>query len=330
MTDLPKTPESTPETSPAPVPGAVSDAVAGNWVDGVSPPVLRPYLRLSRADRPVGFWTLIIPSWWGLLAAAAATGWRAVDWWIAIAVVLGAVLMRGAGCTWNDITDREIDARVERTKSRPLPSGQVTVKNAMIWMGIQLLLAFLILLTFNATAIWIGIASLGLVALYPFGKRFTWWPQLILGLNLNWGVLVAWAAHTGEISLAPLFLFFGGVFWTLYYDTIYAHQDIEDDTLIGVKSTARLFGDETPGWLRLFMMSTVLMMTVGVILAFAPVGNPLALAIALVGAWGMGLHMTWQTARLDISDPASCLSTFRALTQTGMILVAAFLLSLLV
>ncbi|WP_068108841.1 4-hydroxybenzoate octaprenyltransferase [Tropicimonas marinistellae] len=330
MTELPNTPETSTETDNTPVPGAVADAVKGNWVDGVSPPVLRPYLRLSRADRPVGFWTLIIPSWWGLMAAIAATGWRGFDIWIAIAVVLGAILMRGAGCTWNDITDREIDARVERTRSRPLPSGQVTVKNATVWMGIQLLLAFLILLTFNATAIWVGVASLALVVIYPFGKRFTWWPQFILGLNLNWGVLVAWAAHTGEISLAPLFLFFGGVAWTIYYDTIYAHQDIEDDTLIGVKSTARLFGDDTPAWLRLFMMVTVLMMTVGVILAFTPGASALSLAFALIGAWAMGLHMTWQMANLKLDDPQSCLSTFRALTHTGLIFAAGLLLALLV
>ncbi|PRY23826.1 4-hydroxybenzoate polyprenyltransferase [Aliiruegeria haliotis] len=335
MTETQQTPaNSTSEdrTDPANarIPGVVADAVDGNWVDRFSPAVARPYLRLSRADRPIGFWTLIIPSWWGLLAAAAATGWRAFDWWILVAVVLGAMLMRGAGCTWNDITDREIDARVERTRSRPLPSGQITVKNATIWMGVQVFLALLVLLTFNWTAVGIGAASVLLVALYPFGKRFTWWPQFILGLNLNWGILVAWAAHTGELSPAPFFLFFGGVAWTVFYDTIYAHQDIEDDTLIGVKSTARLFGDDTPSWLRLFMMVTMLMMTVGVILAYTPMGNPLALALALVGAWGMGLHMMWLMGNLDITDPASCLTQFRALRTTGLIFTGFQVLALLV
>ncbi len=331
MTDNQQTPaNNATQATSATDTGRVADATDGNWVDRFSPASAQPYLRLSRADRPVGFWTLIIPSWWGLFAAAAATGWRGFDWWILIAVVLGAMLMRGAGCTWNDLTDREIDARVERTRSRPLPSGQVTVKNAMIWMGIQVLLAFLILLTFNSTAIWLGVASVLLVAIYPFGKRFTWWPQFILGLNLNWGVLVAWAAHTGDITLAPLFLYFGGVAWTIFYDTIYAHQDIEDDTLIGVKSTARLFGRETPSWLRLFMMVTVLMMTVGVILALGPTGNPLALAIGLVGVWGMGLHMSWLMATLDIDSPESCLTRFRALTQTGMILVVALAVTVLI
>ena len=325
MTETSQTP-ATPQQDP----GRVADAIEDNWVDRMAPAPLRPYLRLSRADRPVGFWTLIIPSLWGLFAAAAATGWRTFDWWILVAVILGSILMRGAGCTWNDLTDREIDALVERTKSRPLPSGQVTPRQAFLWMGAQILLAFLILLTFNGTAIALGIAAIFLVALYPFGKRFTWWPQFILGLNLTWGTLVAWAAHTGTLDLAPMFLFFGGVSWTIFYDTIYAHQDIEDDTLIGVKSTARLFGEETKAWLRLFMMTTVLMMSVGIFLALGPTGDPLALAIGLAGAWGMGLHMAWLSATVDLEDPRSCLTAFRALTQTGMIPVAALFLAMLV
>jgi 4-hydroxybenzoate polyprenyltransferase len=331
MTDMQPTPETSPETNgsvanPPRGGGMVADAAPGNWVDTISPPSVRPYLRLSRADRPIGFWTLIIPSWWGVLAAAAATGWRGLDWWILIAVTLGAILMRGAGCTWNDITDRNIDARVERTRSRPLPSGQVTVKQALIWMGVQLLLAFVILLTFNATAIWIGIAALALVALYPFGKRITWWPQLILGLNLTWGVLVAWAAHTGGLTIAPLFLFFGGVSWTLFYDTIYAHQDIEDDTLIGVKSTARLFGDDTKSWLRLFTLVSMLMWIVGVILTTAPTGEWFKPVIGLAGVLAMGLHMRHLTDSVALDDPQSCLKAFRALRTTGMILVVALAL----
>ncbi|WP_242500655.1 4-hydroxybenzoate octaprenyltransferase [Tropicimonas sp. IMCC6043] len=331
MTDTSQTPDtSQPDAASAPTPGTVADSVSGNWVDTRAPAALRPYLRLSRADRPVGFWTLIIPSLWGLFAAAAATGWRPFDWWILIAVILGSFLMRGAGCTWNDLTDREIDALVERTKSRPLPSGQVTPRQALLWMGGQLLFAFLLLLTLGKTAIALGVAAMFLVVLYPFGKRFTWWPQFILGLNLSWGVLVAWAAHSGALTLAPVFLFFGGVSWTIFYDTIYAHQDIEDDAMIGVKSTARLFGDETRAWLRLFMMVTVLMLSVGIFLALGPTGNPLALALGLTGAWGMGLHMAWLTGRVDLSDPRSCLIAFRALTQTGLILATGLLLSLLV
>ncbi|MDV7142697.1 4-hydroxybenzoate octaprenyltransferase [Tropicimonas sp. TH_r6] len=327
MTDTSQTPVTTQTDT---VPGAVADAPDGNWVDRFSPALMRPYLRLSRADRPIGFYTLIIPSFWGLFAAAAATGWRAFDLWILVAVILGSILMRGAGCTWNDITDREIDALVERTKSRPLPSGQVTPKNAMIWLGAQVGIAFLILLTLNSTAILLGVLSVFLVALYPFGKRFTWWPQFILGLNLNWGAMLAWAAHTGELTLAPVFFFFGGVAWTIFYDTIYAHQDIEDDTLIGVKSTARLFGDETPAWLRLFTMVTVLMMTVGVFLALGSLGSPMALIFGLAGALGMGLHMAWLTATVDLDDPMSCLRSFQALKLTGSILVIGLVLALLV
>ena len=334
MTDIQPTPATSPETVGSVAnrsgdTGIVADAVPGNWVDTVSPPIIRPFLRLSRADRPVGFWTLIIPSWWGLLAAASATGWRGFDWWILIAVMLGAILMRGAGCTWNDITDRTIDARVERTRSRPLPSGQVTVRQALIWMAVQLLLAFLILLTFNTMAILIGIASLALVALYPFGKRITWWPQLILGLNLTWGVLVAWAAHTGSLDIAPLFLFFGGVSWTIFYDTIYAHQDIEDDTLIGVRSTARLFGEETKAWLRLFTLVSLLMWTVGILAATTPSGDWLKTAIGLAGVLGMGWHMKYLTDTVNLDDPNSCLKKFRALRTTGLILVVTLALIVL-
>ncbi len=328
-TDTPVVTQTETGIAANPASGSVADAVNGNWVDRYAPLSFRPYLRLSRADRPVGFWALLIPCLWGLFAAAGATGWRAFDLWIFTAVVIGAFLMRGAGCTWNDITDREFDAQVERTRSRPLPSGQVTVRNATLWLGAQVLISFLILLTFNGTAIWLGIASIFLVAIYPFGKRFTWWPQFILGLNLNWGALWAWAAHTGELSLAPVFLYFGGIAWTLFYDTIYAHQDIEDDTLIGVRSTARLFGDETLAWLRLFTMITVLMMSTGVFLALGPLGCPLPLILALAGAWGMGLHMSWLSSNVDLGNPQSCLTRFRALTRTGMILTAGLLLALL-
>ncbi|MFV0332539.1 MAG: 4-hydroxybenzoate octaprenyltransferase [Tropicimonas sp.] len=314
----------------APAPGTVADAPSGNWVDRFAPLPARPYLRLSRADRPVGFWLLLIPCLWGLIAAAAASGWRALDLWLLIAAFCGAFLMRGAGCTWNDITDRDFDAAVERTRSRPLPSGQVSLRNALLWMGAQVAIAFAILLTFNATAIWLGIAVIFLVALYPFGKRFTWWPQVILGLNFNWGALLLWAAHEGALALAPVFLYFGGISWTLFYDTIYAHQDIEDDTLIGVKSTARLFGGQTPAWLRLFTMITVLMMSAGVVLTLAPSGSPLALALGLAGAWGMGLHMAWLTATVDLGDPQSCLTHFRAATRTGMIPAAGLVAALLV
>ena len=239
MSDAPRMPE---------VPQQVSDAPPDNWVDRFAPAVTRPYLRLSRADRPIGTWLLFMPCLWGLALAAMEGGFRPWDLWLALSCGVGAFLMRGAGCTWNDITDRDIDAQVARTRSRPLPSGQASLKGAYLWMVAQALIAAVILFTYNWLAVLLGVASLALVAIYPFAKRFTWWPQVFLGLAFNWGALLAYAAHSGEISAGGLLLYASGIAWTLYYDTIYAHQDIEDDALIGVKSTARLFGANTrPG-----------------------------------------------------------------------------------
>ncbi len=304
----------TPET------GQVSDAVAGNWVDRLAPAWSRPYLRLSRADRPIGTWLLLLPCWWSLaLACVMLDRFTTGDLWIGIGCGLGAWLMRGAGCTWNDITDREFDGRVERTRSRPIPSGQVTVPQALAWMVIQALLAFAILLTFNGTAILLGIASLAIVCVYPFAKRFTWWPQVFLGLAFNWGALLAWAAVTGDLQWPALALYLAGIAWTLFYDTIYAHQDKEDDALIGVKSTARLFGEDSPRWLRRFLMAAVSLMAAGVILALAPATDVLTLTVALCGVWAFGWHLAWQLGRLDIDDPERCLRLFRANRNAGLI-----------
>ena len=296
----------------------VADAVAGNWVDRLAPAWSRPYLRLSRADRPIGTWLLLIPCWWGLALAAAATGPRLSDLWIAAGCAAGAWLMRGAGCTWNDITDRDFDGRVARTRSRPIPSGAVSVRQALAWLVIQSLLAFGILLTFHPTAIWLGIASLAIVCVYPFAKRFTWWPQVFLGLAFNWGALLAWAAHTGSLPLAPVLLYLSGIAWTLFYDTIYAHQDKEDDALIGVRSTARLFGDATPRWLFGFLVLSVLLMTAAVIVALVD-GSPLALVVALGAPWAFGWQLAWQLRRLDTEDPEVCLALFRANRNAGLI-----------
>lgn len=305
---------------PQPASGTVADAVRGNWVDRHAPPALRPYLRLSRADRPIGTWLLFLPCLWGItLAAAAGGGYRAWDLWLALSCGIGAFLMRGAGCTWNDITDRKIDAAVARTRSRPLPSGQVTVKGALVWMALQALIAALILFSYNSTAIALGIGSLALVAIYPFAKRFTWWPQMFLGLAFNWGALLAWAAHAGQISPATVALYASGIAWTLFYDTIYAHQDKEDDALIGVKSTARLFAENSRWWLRLFLMLTVALMGLAVVLALVPQKNPLQLVVGLAAAWGMGLHMARQMARLDLDSPNSCMLTFRSNRDAGLI-----------
>ncbi|MDJ0627875.1 MAG: 4-hydroxybenzoate octaprenyltransferase [Rhodobacter sp.] len=311
--------------------GQVRDAVRGNWVDRIAPGWSRPYLRLSRADRPIGTWLLLLPCWWGLLLAALAEGrFGSHEAWIALGCAIGAWLMRGAGCTWNDITDREFDGQVARTASRPIPSGQVSVRNAVVWMCIQALIAFAILLTFNGTAIVLGIASLALVCVYPFAKRFTWWPQVFLGLAFNWGALLAWAAVAGSLSLAPVLLYLAGIAWTLFYDTIYAHQDKEDDALIGVKSTARLFAGNTPHYLRVFMAVSVVLMTSAVIAALVPEANLLVLTLALGGPWAFGWHLVWQMRRLDIDDADICLRIFRSNRETGLIPVLFLAVALLV
>jgi 4-hydroxybenzoate polyprenyltransferase len=326
MTQFPETPEA--ESDAAKV-GTVADAPRGNWVDTVAPARTRPWLRLSRADRPIGTWLLLIPCLWAIALAAAVDGFRAFDLWLVAGATLGAFLMRGAGCTWNDITDRHIDAAVARTRSRPLPSGQVTVRGALIWMAAQAALAALILFTFNGLAIALGVGSLALVAIYPFAKRITWWPQVFLGLAFNWGALLLWAAHAGTLPVAALFLYASGIAWTLFYDTIYAHQDREDDALIGVKSTARLFADDTPKWLRRFLVAAVTLMGIAVLLALVPARNPLQLVLALGGVWAFGWHMVRQMARLDVANPASCLATFRSNRDAGLIPVLFFVVSAL-
>jgi 4-hydroxybenzoate polyprenyltransferase len=304
--------------------GGVADAVRGNWVDRRAPAWARPYLRLSRADRPIGTWLLLIPCWWGLLLAAAAgrggLGLREV--WVAAGCAMGAVLMRGAGCTWNDLTDRDIDARVARTRSRPLPSGQVSPRQAAAWMAAQALAAFAILLTFPWQAVALGVGSLALVAVYPFAKRFTWWPQAFLGLAFNWGALLGWAAAARGLGWAPALLYAAGIAWTLFYDTIYAHQDREDDALIGVKSTARLFGRATKRWLAGFLVLAAGLAAAAVLAAGV---EGAALGLALLGVAGFALHLLWQLRALDIDDPEVCLTLFRANRDAGLILAAGLL-----
>jgi len=305
--------------------GKVADSVAGNWVDSWAPAFFRPFLRLSRADRPIGTWLLLIPCFWGLGAASLMQGqFTGTHLWIAAGCAMGAWLMRGAGCTWNDITDRDIDAQVDRTRSRPIPSGQVSVSGAAIWLTIQSLLALGILLTFNWQAIWLGVGSLALVAVYPFAKRFTWWPQIFLGLAFNWGALLAWTAATGAIQWPAILIYVAGIFWTLFYDTIYAHQDTDDDALIGVKSTARLFGEDTVKWLKWFIVISVFLFVAGVIAALAPQVNVLQLVLALGGVWFFGWHLVWQLRKLDIESPENCLRLFRSNRNAGLIPVLFF------
>jgi 4-hydroxybenzoate polyprenyltransferase len=240
------------------------------------------------------------------------------DLWIAVGCAIGAFLMRGAGCTWNDISDRDIDGSVARTRSRPIPSGAVSVMQAAIWMAAQCLVSLSILLTFNWAAIGLGVLALLPVAIYPFAKRFTWWPQLFLGLAFNWGALLAWVAHVGSLGWPPVVLYLAGIVWTLFYDTIYAHQDAEDDALIGVKSTARLFGDASPKWLRAFLMIAVSLLGAATLMATID-RSVLALVIALGGPWAFGWHLAWQ---LRVFDPAKndiLLRLFRSNRDAGLI-----------
>ncbi len=310
-------------TQPPRMPEAVADAPQGNWVDSFAPAATRPYLRLARADRPIGTWLLFIPCLWGVLLAAAAGQPRPFDLWIVLGCGLGAFMMRGAGCTWNDISDRHIDAQVARTRSRPLPSGQVSVRGAVIWMAVQAALAAVILFTFNWAAVALGIAALIPVMIYPFAKRFTWWPQAFLGIAFNWGALFGWVAHEGRLGLPAVLLYLAGIAWTLFYDTIYAHQDREDDALIGVKSTARLFGTDSRTWLWGFMAASVTLAGAAVIVALIDAGI-LPMVVALTGIWAFGWHLTWQLRQLDIDDAASCRRVFLSNRDAGLI-VALFL-----
>jgi 4-hydroxybenzoate polyprenyltransferase len=304
--------------------GQVADAVKDNWVDRDAPAATRPYLRLSRADRPIGTWLLYIPCIWGILLAALQTGdFRAWDLWLILGCGAGAWLMRGAGCTWNDITDRKFDAQVARTRSRPIPSGQVTVRGALFWMVAQALIAFCILISFGTPAVLIGIASLGFVAIYPFAKRFTWWPQVFLGLAFNWGALLGWVAHSGRLDWPAALLYLTGIAWTLFYDTIYAHQDTEDDALIGVKSTARLFGQSSPQWLGAFAVLATGLMAVAIYLAL-PDATATQRVVAQLGTAGFAAHLLWQMRQLDIDHVPLLLHLFRANREAGLIPVLFF------
>ena len=299
----------------------VSDAAKGNWVDTVAPEFSRPYLRLARADRPIGTWLLLIPCWWGLTFAILKVGQLSLaDLWIFVGCALGAFLMRGAGCTWNDITDRNYDGAVERTKTRPIPSGQVTVLQAVVWMGLQALIASFILFSFNWVAITLGLISLVPVLVYPFAKRFTWWPQVFLGIAFNWGVLFAFAAQTGSVHGATILLYLSGIAWTLFYDTIYAHQDKEDDALIGIKSTARLFGDATYSWLWVFsFLSSALMLGA---LWFCTSG--LSFVICGLGVLVFLSHMIWQIHKVNLDNAENLLRIFKSNRNAGLLPLVFF------
>lgn len=297
--------------------GRVADST-GNWVDGLAPSFTRPYLRLARLDRPIGSWLLLMPCWWSVgLAGMRAYHFPSV--WHIVLFFIGAFAMRGAGCTWNDIVDRDLDAKVERTRSRPIPSKQVTTVQATIFMAAQALVGLLVLIQFNRFTIVTGIASLGVVAIYPFLKRFTYWPQIGLGLAFSWGALMGWPAAFGELGWPAYLLYAGSIAWVIGYDTIYAHQDRDDDSLIGIKSTALLFGERTPTMLTWFYAVAVVLIGAAGLLA----GGGF---IFVVGLLCFAAHLGWQVLRIDINDPAHCLVLFKSNRDAGLILFGAMLL----
>ena len=285
-----------------------------HWSLRYLPPWARPYGRLSRWDRPIGIWLLAFPCWWSLTLGLAPQWGRLIGWMALFA--LGALAMRGAGCTWNDIVDRKIDAQVERTRGRPLPSGEVKLRNALIWTALQSLVGAAILFKLNKFAGGVALSSLILVAIYPTMKRLTSWPQFVLGLAFNWGALVGFAAVTGELSWAAVALYAGGVAWTMIYDTIYAMQDQRDDAVIGVRSTARRFAAAPRRWLSLF---AVLAIGAWVLAGYLAMLNPLYFAVLAAVA----LHFVWQIALLKPNDPADCLFKFKANALVGWLLLAA-------
>jgi 4-hydroxybenzoate polyprenyltransferase len=275
------------------------------------PARLQPYARLARLDRPIGTWLLLFPGWWGI--ALASERWP--DPILLLLFAIGAVAMRGAGCTLNDIADRDYDGKVARTRLRPLPSGAVSVRQAVIFLLLQLMIGAAVLFSLNRTTILLGAAVLVLIGTYPFMKRITYWPQVFLGLNFNWGALIGWTAITDTLAAPPLLLYVGGVFWTIGYDTIYAHQDKEDDIRIGVKSSAIALGVNTRPWLFGFYGAALLL--------WSAAGHAAGLgAMFWVGLAAAAVQLAWQAARVATEDPADCLRKFRSNRYVGWLLLA--------
>jgi len=291
-----------------------TDIDSQHWTLRYLPAWARPYGRLARWDRPIGTWLLMLPCWWSA-ALGSGQNWGNLIGWMAL-FAIGALAMRGAGCTWNDIVDRKIDARVERTRSRPLPAGEVKLRDAVVWMALQSLVGVAILFKLNKFAGGVALLSVAIVAIYPTMKRFTSWPQAVLGLAFNWGALVGYAAVTGTLSWATVALYWGGVAWTLVYDTIYAMQDQRDDSIIGVRSTARRFGDKPRRWLALFASVTVLCwMLAGLLAHLQP--------IYYAGLAAIALHFAWQIIFVKPDNPADCQAKFKSNAQVGLLLTAA-------
>lgn len=297
------------------------DAAKFNLVDTVAPVAWRPYLRLARIDRPIGWWLLLLPCWWSVALASIATQ-RAPDLALLLLFMIGAIAMRGAGSTYNDIVDRDLDAQVERTRFRPLPSGAVTAKQAAIFLAFQALIGLAVLLQFNAFAIVLGFCALLPVFIYPFMKRITSWPQAVLGLAFAWGGLEGWAAVTGALAAPALLCYAAAIVWTIGYDTIYAVQDLEDDSIVGIRSTARLFGGNTARAVGLLYILAVLFL----IPALALVG---AGPLGWLGLAGFAAHLAWQVRKIDTGDVQGALRLFRSNRNAGLILFAGLALDAL-
>jgi 4-hydroxybenzoate polyprenyltransferase len=305
--------------------GRVADAPSGHWVYRALPRAVWPYAQLARWDRPIGWQLLLWPCLWSAALAASAYATASEPLltllpspWHILLFFVGAVAMRGAGCTYNDIADRDIDERVERTRSRPLPSGQVTLRQAWAFLVVQALVGLVVLLQFNSFTILVGIASLAVVAIYPFAKRITNWPQFVLGLAFSWGALMGWAAEFGEIDPPALLLYGGSILWVIGYDTIYAHQDREDDAIVGVRSTARLFGDRTVYWLVGLYSGALVLFAWAYAMAEVPMP-------ALAGLIAAAAHMAQQIRTLDIDDPAQCIRLFRSNNIVGWLIFLGLL-----
>lgn len=301
----------------------VADAARTHWVNR-APLGLRPYLQLSRLDRPVGYWLLALPGWIGLVVPTwlCRPDWQSWSplYWGAL-ILIGAIAMRGAGCTYNDIVDRDLDAQVDRTTSRPLPSGRVILWQAWLWLALQLTIGFGVWLALPWGAKLIALAALPLVAAYPFMKRITWWPQVWLGLTFNWAVLVAYAIKTGGLDATIGLIYAGLACWTVGYDTIYALQDIEDDAVIGIRSTARRFGDHVRIGVALSYSLCVLLITAGLFSSQSPVS-----AFALVP---FAAHLIWQVYRLEPSDTSRALRLFKSNGwAAGLLIIALFITQL--
>ncbi len=299
----------------------IADAKRGSFV-GALPANMVPFAQMMRLDRPIGWWLLLLPCWWGLLLAQLANGERQPNLQMAALFLVGAIVMRAAGCIVNDLADRDIDAKVERTRNRPLASGRVSINGALVLLGLLLAVGLAILLQFNTFTVITGIASLLIVAIYPLMKRITYYPQFVLGLAFNWGALLGWTAIRGKIELPAVLLYLGGISWTMAYDTIYAHQDKEDDAVVGVKSTALKFGDSSLYWIGGFFALAIVLIDSSLLQIKAPL-------ITHIGVMAAGIHAIWQLSRFDGNDSIRCLKLFRANRIFGLLIVCGLLIGLM-